>query len=175
MPKYALFREYPPALTRTELDAMVLASGAALESYIYRGEDQPTETPHGISWIRSYWQRGGTWGMCVFEAPNLSVLSAFQDLCATPFVDAMEIDEAAGNERAPTPVAATISLKADVVTDPLAATREVLGDPAVTVGRVYWNVERKIAVSMLEREPASKSDGVKVEAGLVEVRPDEYS
>jgi hypothetical protein len=154
---------------------MVLMSGAALESYIYRGGSHPTTEPHGIGWVRSYWQKAGTWGLCIFDAPNLSVLSAFQDLCGTPFLDAMEVREAAGNPDIRTSVAATLSLGRAEGVDPMAEALTALGNPSPEVSWVYWSTERRLAVSLLAGEPETPREGLKIETGLVEIRPEDYA
>jgi hypothetical protein len=173
MPKYALFRDFPPTLSRTELDGMVIATQAALQSYIYRGEAYPSTVPHGINWVRSYWQPGGSWGMCVFEAPNLSVLSAFQDACAAAFIDAMEVEETASNLSVPTPIAVTVPL-AFGNADPLSSAEEAVGLSRRDVGRVYWNGERKTVIALVACEPAAETQ-LEIATGVIELKPAEYA
>lgn len=173
MPRFALSRDYPSDLTRTQIDGMVLASGAALQTFIYRGSDRPSTSAHGISWVRSYWQPGGTWGVCIFDAPDLAILSAFQDLCAAPFHDAMEVEEAAANPNLATSIALQFNMR-HTSDDPIAAASTAIGVAPRDVGRVYLSRERSSALAFVATEPAP-TNALRIESGVVEITPDEYS
>jgi hypothetical protein len=93
MPKYALVRDLDPGMTRAEIDGLALNALSAQQSYLFRGGDVPLSGDHGIRWIRSYWEQGGSWALCLYQAPSLAVLTHFQGVCETPFVDGYEVDE----------------------------------------------------------------------------------
>lgn len=173
MPRYALFRDYDPSMTRTQIDGMVMAGGAALQMYVYRGDAQPHSEPHGISWVRSYWQPGGAWGVCVFEAPSLPVLAGFQDLCGTPYLDAMEVEEEEGPAHlSDTPNVALTQFRA--ADTPLTTLSAEAPEAARQLVRAYYCAERRQAFALFPKGTEASVAGIGPVAEVVELSPAEY-
>lgn len=175
MPRFALFRDYDPSTTRAQLDGVALAGAAALQTYVYRGGTEQHAEPHGISWVRSYWEPGGRWGMCVFDAPNLAVLAGFQELCGTPYVDAMEVDELPGlvAGRADDQLALTMGLPEAPTAD--SALNAALAGAASHLVRAYRSSSRNSVVALLHRDAAGKPDVPAGAARVVELSPADYA
>lgn len=180
MPKFALTRFYDPVMTRAQLDGHALQGIAALQNYIYRGGDRPLDTDHGIQWLRSYWQPGGTWGICVYEAPDLRVLSDFQELCGTPFLAAREVEEVETRLAAESAEAllATEFTAAGTATpsDVPAAAAKHLGESSELV-RAYWDRASRLVTALYQ--PRRSDDELRAGAGtgamrVVEINPEEY-
>ena len=191
MPKYALIRQLDPAMTRAEIDGLALNTLASLASYLFRGEDVPQTGDHGIRWIRSYWEQGGSWALCLYQAPSLAVLTHFQGVCETPFVDGYEVDElsdpeagrntgADGDHR----VAVTFDLgthgSPDAVSRAVSGPVGAEGRSAAGWVRTYWDPvgHRATALFRVEDGEAEVSALRKLEvqriAKVVEVDPSEY-
>ncbi len=193
MPKYALLRSFPPAMTRAQLNAKTLANMATLETYIYRGGSEPTHAPHDIKWIRSYWEPGGYWGMCLYEAPNMAVLRDFQFLCGAPFIEGHEVEELGNCDstlevpEGQAKVAVTLQLR-DEETEPNQALEAITHDshergadgPCAEWVRAYWNPDTRRATALyvtdepegLQETLATLADSKP--ATIVEVYPEEY-
>ena len=186
MPKYALLRAYPPDMTRAQVDGMAMSGLAGLATYLYRGGQVADTSDHGLRWIRSYWEPGGTWGMCLFEAPSLDPLAAFQDFCGTPYLDAWEVEEILADaqdgdaEAAKLPrVAFTLHLDA---ADPMPAPDAITAAAAnaeATFVRAYWSPERGAATAVVLSDPAALRSALPEEthdsiATIVEFVPEDY-
>ena len=164
MPKYALVRSYDPEMTRAQVDGLALSNIAALDTYVYRGGKTIQTQDHGIRWIRSYWQQGGTWGVCLYDAPDLEVLSAYQDLCASPFLEAREVldlapqSDSAGGDGARVAVDLVLGNGPDGLLDHLAA----MANPETKTGtktdstesvrlvRAYWSDRDRRVTALYE-------------------------
>ncbi len=176
MPTFALHREYDPSMTRAQIDGVALAGAAALQTFLYRGGERPVAEPHGISWVRSYWQPGGTWGMCLFEAPSLQVLSAFQELCGTPFLDAMEVEELSPPDANGDPqVAVAVSVDPEPSESPDVTMRNALGLAAFDCVHSYWASARNSGVALLSTTPSQRIPGATILAeSVVHLQPSDY-
>ena len=186
MPKYALRRHFSPLMTRAELDGMALASMAALESYLYRGGNTPHSGDHGIRWIRSYWEPGSTFGMCLYEAPTLEVLQDYQYLCNLPFLDAKEVVEVPGPlDRSTTKAAhdrVAVSIRLDgAFADPVGALSEVVASrSAAALVRAYWDEQEQLATALFETDDGDEfaecvaSIAEHSHPRIVEISPEEY-
>ena len=189
MPKYTLLRAFDPDMTRAELDGMALASMATLATYMYRGTERPQTSDHGIRWIRSYWEPGGTWGMCLFEAPDLAVLSDYQDLCGTGFIEGREVVEIEGPTLGAgadaTRVAVSMRLgrgeessPPDLLADLSAMT--TADDGQTRFARAYWCDETRTATALFETSTPEHFEqriapvAERQPARIVELRPDDY-
>lgn len=188
LPKFALGRYFDPAMTRAQLDGMAIANLAALSSYIYRGGTTPRTDDHGLRWIRSYWQQGGTWGMCLYESPDVEALIDFQTLCGAPFVDIREVVEIEG-DTLPAAVGDRIALS-------LRLTEADAQDPAAALAgfggsapdgyrpgliRAYWDAKERMATALFETSDPSSFEHVVASTApearpalIIEVTPDEY-
>jgi hypothetical protein len=184
MPKYALLRQFDPATTRAQLDGLALQNQAALATYIYRGGSQPTAGDHGIRWIRSYWEQGGTWGMCLYESPDLPSLADFQEFCSMPFLEGrevVEIDREAPGDASTSAglprVALTVKVPPDEA-EPRTFLAALAPDPATWL-RAYWDPERRRATA-LYATPSPEGLVARVgrvdgrPATIVEITPEEY-
>ncbi len=189
MPKYTLLRAFDPEMTRAELDGMALASMATLATYMYRGTERPQTSNHGIRWIRSYWEQGGTWGMCLYEAPDLAVLSDYQDLCGTGFIEGREVVEIAGAaptaDDTPTRVAVSIRLDRDqeLPSPRLLADLSAMAtadDGLTRFARAYWCDETRTATALFETSAPEHFEqriapvAERQPARIVELRPEDY-
>jgi hypothetical protein len=176
---YTLFRNYDPALTRAQLDGMALASLATLDTFIYRGGTAMQTADHGIRWVRSYWEQGGTWGLCLYEAPNREILAIYQDLCGLPFRAMEEVVELPGTASTKNGSRVAVEFRLDPDAD---APRHaaLLGGASATLDRLYWNAPggRAVAVFCVPDESAAKSllarEASGPSAAVVEISPDEY-
>ncbi len=175
MPRFALFRDYDPSTTRAQLDGVALAGAAALQTYVYRGDTEKHAEPHGISWVRSYWEPGGRWGMCVFDAPNLAVLAGFQELCGTPYIDAMEVEEVAGTVAgsADNQLAVTMALAEADPAD--SALSQALAGAAPHLVRAYRSPNRNSAVALVHRDARLEPRLQSAAARVVELSPADYT
>ncbi len=175
-------------MTRAQLDGMAIANLAALSSYIYRGGTTPRTDDHGMRWIRSYWQQGGTWGMCLYESPDVETLVDFQTLCGAPFVDICEVVEIEGGalpEAIGARIALSLRLTEADAQDPAAALAS-LGDSATEDSRpglirAYWDAKERKATALFETSDPGSFERVVARAQpearpalIVEVTPDEY-
>jgi hypothetical protein len=176
---YALFRTYDPAMTRSQLDGIALASLASLDTYVYRGGSSVQLRDHGIRWVRSYWEEGGTWGACVYEAPEADVLAVYQDLCGLPFRSMEEVVELPGPAAAPGGRPLAVELRVDPGADP-AERAAALAESDASLIRVYWNAAARHAFALFDArdEPAAKSrlaaGAARPPASVVEITPDDY-
>ena len=188
MPKYALVRQFNPLMTRSELDGIALANIATLDSYIYRGGSEPKTSDHGIRWVRSYWEQGGYWGMCLYEAPNLDILQVYQDLCGMPVMDSREVVELPGPLEGVADLGATdrvaVSFQLDGVSTPEEFMSTLVaggGDPGTGLVRTYWNAEKRLATALFQAKDAhafaarAAPLATTAPARIVEVTPEEYS
>jgi hypothetical protein len=183
MPKYALLRQFDPAMTRAQLDGLALQNQAALATYIYRGGSEPRSGDHGIRWIRSYWEQGGTWGMCLYESPDLPSLADFQEFCSMPFLEGREVQEldretgaASASDGLPR-VALTLKVPADAA-EPGTFLAGLAPDRATWL-RAYWDPERRRATALFATTSpeAFLADVRNVDgrpATIVEITPEEY-
>ena len=188
MPKYALVRQFNPLMRRSELDGIALANMATLESYIYRGGSRPKTADHGIRWVRSYWEEGGYWGMCLYEAPNLEILQVYQDLCGMPVLDAREVVDLPGPLEGIEPsgegerVAVSFRLKETGEAPQQQMERLAGGGASADAGlvRTYWSATQRIATGLFSTRDGSAFAGRVASvadvapAKIVEVTPDEY-
>lgn len=175
MPRFALFRDYDPTTTRAQLDGVALAGAAALQTYVYRGGSEQHHEPHGISWIRSYWEPGGRWGMCVFDAPNLAVLAGFQELCGTPYVDAMEVEEIPGDASGSPDPQLALTMQLPPALPLRTALRDALPASIGRLVRAYSSPDRHSVVALLHGSTA-EDVGAKVPAArVIELTPADYA
>jgi hypothetical protein len=189
MPKYALLRILSPAFTRKDIDGMALLAMSALETYMYRGGSTPIDASHDIRWIRSYWEPGGSWGTCLYEAPNMAVLRDFQNLCAMPFIEGHEVQELGDTGTTLNTADREDKLVANIPMDSngsgSADVFETLSQwarvqSAAKLVRAYWNAEAGRATALyvtdepdaLGQKLAEVMDGSP--ARIVEVYPEEY-
>jgi hypothetical protein len=181
MPKYALERILPSNLTREQIDGMVMANLNALETYIYRGTNEAHLDDHGIRWIRTYWEEGGNFGMCLYEAPNLRVLDDYQRLCGLPYIEAREVEEVPGS----TESAGGEHLVAKFDLPAAAAPEDSIealaglaqGTPVI---RAYWDRDRHRAVALFDSADPVGAARLAAAAAtpptrIIEVDPTEYA
>src|SRR3546814_15605979 len=46
-----------------------------------------------LEWVRSYWQEGSDWGLCLYTARSESELELYHTACALPYVSFVPVDE----------------------------------------------------------------------------------
>lgn len=166
MPKYALIRELDPNMSRAEIDGAALTVLASEKSYVFRGQEVPQDGDHGIRWIRTYWEQGGTWALCLYEAPDFPALTAFEAVCDMPFVDGYEVEEIAGQDQAALDgdrVAVSMAVDGEANAKAAALTM-VNGDSRETPDgtswiRTYWDPEGQ-RVTALFRVPAGEPNSL---------------
>ncbi len=187
MPKFSLVRSFSPEMTRAQLDGMALATMAALDTYVYRGGKVIQTTDHGIRWIRSYWEPGGAWGMCLYESPNLDILSDYQELCALPFVAAREVVELDGTSGLAHSEAVRVAVELRL--DGEEESRQRLerlcsslaaGSAGVRFVRAYWTEGERRATALFETTEPERFEERAAEvteqrpARVIELGPSDY-
>lgn len=91
MKRFAILRDNDPAATRTDVDAMAMQTIINLRAPNLGVAVMPRFV--GVDWVRSYWQEGNAWGVCLYEAPGPQPLVEYHDMCGPPYVEFREIAE----------------------------------------------------------------------------------
>lgn len=103
MKNFAILRSVPEDLTWTQIDA------AALQNMSYMGlaEDEADLAWEpkvlGVNWVRSYWEPGSSWGVCLYTARDEQAVRDWHDLCQVEYagITEIEIEEAPGMDAYP--------------------------------------------------------------------------
>ncbi|HET7738999.1 MAG TPA: hypothetical protein VFK32_10535 [Tepidiformaceae bacterium] len=96
MRKFAIRRALDPTMTRDEVDAGALQSLfnlSAINVPIEEAFDPRLSRDSELEWVRSYWQEGGDWGLCLYTARTESELALYHTACALPYVSFTAVDE----------------------------------------------------------------------------------
>ena len=188
MPKFALLRQFSPEMTRAQLDGIALASMATLDSYVYRGGLEPATDDHGIRWIRSYWEPGGYFGLCLYEAPSLALLSVYQNLCNLPYLDGQEVVEMSGplegGETDGHSARVAVSFRLDDAggnpEEQISRLTELGAASDAGLIRTYWSEKQHIATALFMTSDSGRfAEQVtplaeRKPAKIVEISPEEY-
>ena len=130
--KFAIRRSLNPTMTREDVDAGALQSIFTLSAIGVPPEeafDPRLSRDSELEWIRSYWQEGSDWGLCLYTARSESELELFHTACALPYVSFTAVDEVGSIE----------------TSDPI--TGRALVPPGAVLFTVEGTLERTIAES----------------------------
>ncbi len=92
MKRFAILRDVPPDMSWEQVDA------AAIQNMISMGLSEDDRhiawepSVLGVSWVRSYWEPGSSWGTCLYTAPDGETVKRWHDLCQVPYVSIREIE-----------------------------------------------------------------------------------
>ncbi len=102
MNRYAILRQISPSMTRQEVDAAALETLFNMSAMNVPEEDAWEPRLTGIGWVRSYWEPGGSWGLCLYRAKDAGAVELYHRSCNVPYVEFGEVQEvsAAGRETA---------------------------------------------------------------------------
>lgn len=99
MPRFAILRDLDPNMTQEDVDAGAIQSLFSLAAVNVAYEDRYDPDQGGIGWVRSYWQRGSNWGLCLYTAPDEDALEHFHRTCDVPYVSFSPVAELASPRR----------------------------------------------------------------------------
>ena len=183
MPKFAVLRDLPLTLTRSELDGMAIEGIVAMDIYPYcRREDGDP----GIEWIRTYWQPGSSWGLCLYEAPSTEELWRFQTSCGLEALEIREVTElvsATASDGTDETAASLAPAALAAVEAPLSAVDvDERGLPSATALpggewiRTYWDEDRQTAIGLYAAGGGSpdSADGSALHWPVVEIAAAAY-
>jgi hypothetical protein len=189
MKRFAILREVPATLTWPEVDASAVQNIINMHATNVEQEVVWTQGRglQGVRWIRSYWEPGNTWGLCLYEGESTGQVERWNFQCGVPFVEVREIEE----QEPPAPVAYHAGFHADpavsklVVLECPAGERvekrlAPLGVERPTWVRNYLDPERGIAISLYQAElPADETIRILESQGwavrrVVEITPNDY-
>ena len=91
MKRFAILRDLPGDFGWEQIDAN------AIQNLIYMGIPEKDRAlawePRilGVSWVRSYWQPGSTWGLCLYEAPDVQSVRDWHELCDIAYAGIREV------------------------------------------------------------------------------------
>ncbi|MCZ6544181.1 MAG: DUF4242 domain-containing protein [Chloroflexi bacterium] len=179
MPKYAILRDLPLTLTRTELDGMAMEGLVAADLYPLCRTQQGNP---GIEWVRTYWQPGSNWGLCLYEAPSAEELWDFQRSCGMEAVEIREVTE----QRSDVTCDAAGELSDAIAGSQLTAVEIPLnadGENALAASgtwiRTYSDSERQTAIALYatsdsEQAPSAAQDDSSIHLPVVEIAAAAY-
>lgn len=157
---FALFRDITPAVTREDWDAGALRSLLATGMYTdYLG--------YPVRWIRSFWEPGGNWGMCVYEAPGVEEIEWFNRECSFTAIDIREIQVVFSAER---------KGNGDlmVLEGPPAAVQFALVNSGTQPLRHFQEGKDAFAIAVIEASSFGPTTGDVAVRGIVELLPEDY-
>lgn len=97
MKRFAILRRLETTTTREDWDA-----GAMQTLLNLRAEhtDKVGTQPNfrSVAWVRSYWHEGSTWGLCLYEAPELAEVANYHEICEVPYVEFRDVAEASADD-----------------------------------------------------------------------------
>jgi len=92
MKQFAILRQLPLELGWEDIDA------SAIQNMVYMGLGEADMDvvwePRilGVQWVRTYWQPGSDWGLCLYTAPDERAVRDWHDLCHVPYAGIEEIE-----------------------------------------------------------------------------------
>ena len=93
MKRFAILRDFDPATTQEDIDAGALetllnmASADLVKGMIWE------PGLYGVSWIRTYWQPGTGWAMCLYGGETEESIEHYHSLCDVDYVEIREVSE----------------------------------------------------------------------------------
>ena len=93
MANYAILRDMDPTWTRADVDAGAVQT--LFNMRLGRRYPELAWEPRMIEvdWVRSFWQEGTNWGLCLYTAPESQQIADYHSLCGVPYVEYHEIEE----------------------------------------------------------------------------------
>ena len=185
MKRFAILRNLDPNLTREDLDSGAVESilNLAVQEVDPGEASNPHVTP--VNWVRSYWEPGTSWGLCLYTGHDELSIERYHDFCEIPYVTIREIHETECPENA-APLNKVllreprmITVEADGARFPRDA--EAWGDLAPNCVRSYTGVDGQFVVALFQSDsidmPALEARALENGWTLhrtVEIRPGDY-
>lgn len=93
MKRFAILRKLDPNLTREDLDSGAVESilNLAVQEVDPAEASNPHVTP--VNWVRSYWEPGTSWGLCLYTGHDELSIERYHDFCEIPYVTIREVHE----------------------------------------------------------------------------------
>ena len=101
MKRFAILRNPDPKTTRADIDAGAMDALLSLAGVQATPGEAYDPIVAGISWVRSYWAPGTSWGLCLYTGRDETAIEEYHRLCEVPFVTIHEVDEVALADAAP--------------------------------------------------------------------------
>jgi hypothetical protein len=93
MKRFSILRDVDPAATWADVDSAAVRN--IISMYATGAEPDVAWDRHlaGVRWIRSYWEPGSSWGLCLYEGNSVEQVKDWNVRCQVPFVEVREIEE----------------------------------------------------------------------------------
>lgn len=158
---FALFRDITPEVTREDWDAGAVRSLLATGMYV-------AWAGYSVNWIRSFWEPGGHWGMCVYEAPGVEQIEWFNRECSFTAIDIREIHELVSTER-------TGDSDLMVLQGPPVGVDKALADNALQPFRYFREGQGAFALAIVQADGVGVTPDDVVARHIVELLPEDYN
>ena len=183
MKRFAILRNLDPNLTREDLDSGAVESilNLAVQEVDPGEASNPHVTP--VNWVRSYWEPGTSWGLCLYTGHDELSIERYHDFCEIPYVTIREVIE---TERAEAPALTEADgdpafLTIEAPSDGIPHGAEAWGDLAPNWVRSYTGIDAKFVVALFQSDGIDPEDlearalanGWTVHR-IVEIRPTDY-
>lgn len=94
---FAILRSVPEDLTWDQFDASAIENLLNLK---LMGDPENilwTALIPDVTWVRTYWEPGATWGTCLYTAPSEATVREWHDICHVAYagIREVEVEEAA--------------------------------------------------------------------------------
>ncbi len=92
MKHFAILRTVPNDLTWDQFDGAAIQNMINLQLMGDPGNIQWTAQIPDVTWVRSYWAPGSTWGTCLYTAPDEATVREWHDICRVDYARIREVD-----------------------------------------------------------------------------------